>query len=56
LRGSPEHLTPTVLVPLAHTCIDAPARFLPLLGTAFETLTLWERMGSDVTAVISSSC
>ncbi|WP_306318940.1 MULTISPECIES: GNAT family N-acetyltransferase [unclassified Streptomyces] len=44
LRGSPEGLTPADLAPLAHSRIDAPARFLPLLGAAFDRVTPWERM------------
>lgn len=44
LRGAPDALTPDMLAPLAHTYIEAPARFLPALGTAFDRLTPWERM------------
>ncbi|MCL8015200.1 GNAT family N-acetyltransferase [Streptomyces sp. AS02] len=44
LRGAPEDLTPDALAPLAGTRIDAPARFLPALGVAFERLTPWDRM------------
>ncbi|MFE5924003.1 GNAT family N-acetyltransferase, partial [Streptomyces sp. NPDC056468] len=44
LRGSPEALTPEILAPLAGTRIDAPPRFLPALGAAFERLTPWDRM------------
>ncbi|WP_240797271.1 GNAT family N-acetyltransferase [Streptomyces sp. F001] len=44
LRGSPDLLTPEVLAPLAGSRIDAPARFLPALGAAFERLIPWERM------------
>lgn len=44
LRGSPEDLAPGVLAPLAGTRIDAPARFLPFLGAAFERITPWDRM------------
>ncbi|MGW3730053.1 GNAT family N-acetyltransferase [Streptomyces sp. NPDC000851] len=44
LRGSPELLTPEVLASLAGSRIDAPSRFLPVLGAAFERLTPWERM------------
>ncbi|MGW2651952.1 GNAT family N-acetyltransferase [Streptomyces sp. NPDC001393] len=44
LRGSPEELTPDVLAPLAGNRVEAPARFLPALGAAFDRLTPWERM------------
>lgn len=44
LRGSPEELTPDVLAPLAGNRVEAPARFLPALGTAFDRLTPRERM------------
>ncbi|WP_055565156.1 GNAT family N-acetyltransferase [Streptomyces atriruber] len=44
LRGTPDGMTPDDLAPLAHSSIDAPARFLPLLGAAFTSLTPWERM------------
>jgi len=44
LRGTPDTLTPETLAPLAHTYIEAPARFLPTLGAAFDRLTPWERM------------
>ncbi|MYW62627.1 GNAT family N-acetyltransferase [Streptomyces sp. SID8379] len=44
LRGTPDDLTPKDLGPLAHSYIDAPARFHPLLAAAFTTLTPWERM------------
>ncbi|WP_261989396.1 GNAT family N-acetyltransferase, partial [Streptomyces sp. uw30] len=44
LRGVPDTLTADVLAPLAGTRIEAPARFLPSLGAAFERLTPWERM------------
>lgn len=44
LRGSPDELTPEGLAPLAGNRIDAPGRFLPALGAAFERLTPWERM------------
>ncbi|MFJ5534863.1 GNAT family N-acetyltransferase [Streptomyces sp. NPDC093261] len=44
LRGSPEELTPNLLAPLAGNRVEAPARFLPALGAAFDRLTPWERM------------
>ncbi|GHE00845.1 GNAT family N-acetyltransferase [Streptomyces alanosinicus] len=44
LRGSPEELTPALLAPLAGNRVEAPARFLPALGAAFDRLTPWERM------------
>lgn len=44
LRGSPEQLTPGLLDPLAGHRVEAPARFLPALGTDFDRLTPWERM------------
>ncbi|MFF3904514.1 GNAT family N-acetyltransferase [Streptomyces sp. NPDC001848] len=44
LRGSPEKLTPDLLAPLAGNRVEAPARFLPALGAAFDRLTPWERM------------
>ncbi|MFC9097321.1 GNAT family N-acetyltransferase [Streptomyces sp. NPDC057072] len=44
LRGTPDALTPEALAPLAHHYIDAPARFLPTLHSAFDRLTPWERM------------
>ncbi|WP_369390897.1 GNAT family N-acetyltransferase [Streptomyces sp. CG1] len=44
LRGSPDHLTPGLLAPLAGNRFEAPARLLPALGAAFDRLTPWERM------------
>ncbi|MFI7337766.1 GNAT family N-acetyltransferase [Streptomyces sp. NPDC050085] len=44
LRGDPDALTSAALAPFAHAYVDAPARFLPLLGAAFDRLTPWERM------------
>ncbi|MGW7385735.1 GNAT family N-acetyltransferase [Streptomyces sp. NPDC054794] len=44
LRGIPDTLGPEVLAPLAGSRVDAPARFLPALGAAFDRLTPWERM------------
>ncbi|MCX5206189.1 GNAT family N-acetyltransferase [Streptomyces sp. NBC_00237] len=44
LRGNPGALTPDDLAPFSGAYVDAPARFLPLLGTAFPRLCPWERM------------
>jgi GNAT superfamily N-acetyltransferase len=44
LRGAPDTLAPEDLVPLANSRIEAPARFVPALGTAFDRITPWERM------------
>ncbi|MFD1313697.1 GNAT family N-acetyltransferase [Streptomyces kaempferi] len=44
LRGDPDALTAGDLTPLADCCIDAPDRFLPALGTAFDQVIPWERM------------
>ncbi|MEU9992627.1 GNAT family N-acetyltransferase [Streptomyces sp. NPDC007971] len=44
LRGNPEELAPRLLAPLAGNRVEAPARFLPTLGAAFDRLTPWERM------------
>ncbi|MEV0173727.1 GNAT family N-acetyltransferase [Streptomyces sp. NPDC050803] len=44
LRGAPDALTPEALAPLAGSRIEAPERFLPALGAAFDRLTPWERM------------
>ncbi|MHB9855775.1 GNAT family N-acetyltransferase [Streptomyces krungchingensis] len=44
LRGSAEELTPDVLASLAGNRVEAPPRFLPALGAAFDRLTPWERM------------
>ncbi|AZP15194.1 GNAT family N-acetyltransferase [Streptomyces aquilus] len=44
LRGVPDAPTPETLAPLAGCRIDAPSRFLPALGSAFERLTPWERI------------
>ncbi|SDM51824.1 hypothetical protein SAMN04487981_101796 [Streptomyces sp. cf386] len=44
LRGAPDTLSPEILAPLAGNRIDAPARFLPALGAAFDRITPWERM------------
>ncbi|MEV0322519.1 GNAT family N-acetyltransferase [Streptomyces sp. NPDC050658] len=44
LRGATDGLTPEDLAPFADSHIDAPDRFLPLLGAAFTRLTPTERM------------
>ncbi|MFD5569154.1 GNAT family N-acetyltransferase [Streptomyces cadmiisoli] len=44
LRGAADLLTPESLAPLAGSRIDAPSRFLPALGAAFDRITPWERM------------
>ncbi|MCX4680750.1 GNAT family N-acetyltransferase [Streptomyces sp. NBC_01433] len=44
LRGDPRALAPTALAPLASLCVQAPARFLPVLSTAFTCLDPGERM------------
>ncbi|WEO93183.1 hypothetical protein A6P39_003450 [Streptomyces sp. FXJ1.172] len=44
LRGTPQELTPDLLAPPAGNRVQAPARFLPALGAAFDRLTPWERM------------
>ncbi|MFF3767664.1 GNAT family N-acetyltransferase [Streptomyces sp. NPDC001922] len=44
LRGDPRVLDPLRLAPLDGAYVDAPDRFLPLLGAAFRRLTPWERM------------
>ncbi|MGH4035765.1 GNAT family N-acetyltransferase [Actinomycetota bacterium Odt1-20B] len=44
LRGDPRALTPEDLSPLGDSHIHAPARFLPLLGAAFQQLVPCERM------------
>ncbi|MFG2194224.1 GNAT family N-acetyltransferase [Streptomyces sp. NPDC048639] len=46
VRGDPRATGPEALAPLAHTYIDAPARFLPVLRAAFVSLVPWERMVS----------
>ncbi|MGG2464110.1 GNAT family N-acetyltransferase [Streptomyces sp. RGM 3693] len=45
LRGEPTALAPLALAPFAAHYVQAPARFLPLLGCAFDGLAPWERMG-----------
>ncbi|WP_328885643.1 GNAT family N-acetyltransferase [Streptomyces sp. NBC_00316] len=44
LRGDPGALTPADLAPLASRYIEAPTRFLPVLGAAFDRIMPWERM------------
>ncbi|MFD9216863.1 GNAT family N-acetyltransferase [Streptomyces sp. NPDC087659] len=44
LRGDPRALTPESLAPLSGRCIEAPDRFLPVLGAAFDRVLPWERM------------
>ncbi|MFF0729901.1 GNAT family N-acetyltransferase [Streptomyces sp. NPDC004134] len=43
LRGSPEALTAADLAPLAHTYLDVPPHFQPLLTAAFDRIALYER-------------
>ncbi|ANZ13834.1 FR47-like protein [Streptomyces noursei ATCC 11455] len=45
LRGEPTALAPLALAPFSAHYVQAPARFLPLLGRAFDGLVPWERMG-----------
>ncbi|MFE3179369.1 GNAT family N-acetyltransferase [Streptomyces violascens] len=44
LRGDPGALDPAGLAPLAHRYVEAPGRFLPLLGASFDRVVPWERM------------
>ncbi|WP_328390053.1 GNAT family N-acetyltransferase [Streptomyces sp. NBC_00400] len=44
LRGEPTALAPIALAPFSAHYVQAPARFLPLLGSAFDLLVPWERM------------
>ncbi|MFE0172021.1 GNAT family N-acetyltransferase [Streptomyces sp. NPDC059002] len=44
LSGDPHSLTPGLLVPFARSRVEAPARFLPVLGAAFDRLVPVERM------------
>ncbi|MFJ9942036.1 GNAT family N-acetyltransferase [Streptomyces erythrochromogenes] len=44
LRGDPSRLTPDDLARFAGQYIEAPARFRPSLGSAFERVVPWERM------------
>ncbi|MFB6601953.1 GNAT family N-acetyltransferase [Streptomyces noursei] len=43
-RGDPTALAPLALARFAAHYAQAPARFLPLLGSAFDLLVPWERM------------
>ncbi|AWZ03427.1 MULTISPECIES: GNAT family N-acetyltransferase [unclassified Streptomyces] len=44
LRGDPSGLTPEALAPFAGGYVEAPARFLPVLGGAFRRVDPWERL------------
>ncbi|MEU8761976.1 GNAT family N-acetyltransferase [Streptomyces sp. NPDC048659] len=44
LAGDPTALPAAALAPFAGQHVEAPDRFLPALGAAFERLTPWERM------------
>ncbi|MGW7088456.1 GNAT family N-acetyltransferase [Streptomyces sp. NPDC054871] len=44
LRGAPEAVDPAKLSPFAHSHVGATARFLPLLGAAFDRVVPAERM------------
>lgn len=44
LRGDPGALLPAELAPLGSRYIEAPARFLPVLGASFDRIMPWERM------------
>ncbi|WP_443057785.1 SDR family NAD(P)-dependent oxidoreductase [Streptomyces sp. NBC_00724] len=44
LRGDPGALVPAELAPLGSRYIEAPARFLPVLGASFDRIMPWERM------------
>ncbi|MCX4821542.1 GNAT family N-acetyltransferase [Streptomyces sp. NBC_01142] len=44
LRGDPRALSPESLSPLSGSYIEAPSRFLPVLGAAFDRIDPWERM------------
>ncbi|WP_435601874.1 GNAT family N-acetyltransferase [Streptomyces sp. bgisy130] len=44
LRGEPTALAPIALAPFAAHYVQAPVRFLPLLGSAFDLLVPWERL------------
>ncbi|MFE7313443.1 GNAT family N-acetyltransferase [Streptomyces sp. NPDC057555] len=43
-RGDPTALAPLSLAGFAAHYVQAPARFLPLLGSSFDLLVPWERM------------
>lgn len=44
LRGDPQALSPRDLGVFADHYIEAPARFLPLIGAAFDRVVPWQRM------------
>ncbi|MGW2229084.1 GNAT family N-acetyltransferase [Streptomyces formicae] len=44
LGGDPHSLTPSLLAPFARSRVEAPVRFLPVLGAAFDRLVPVERM------------
>ncbi|MFD9032268.1 GNAT family N-acetyltransferase [Streptomyces sp. NPDC059567] len=44
LAGDPTAISADRLEPLAGHCVEAPDRFLPTLGAAFDRLDPWERM------------
>lgn len=44
LRGDPDALTPDALARFAGSYVEAPARFLPVLGGGFQRIDPWERM------------
>ncbi|GAA3145914.1 GNAT family N-acetyltransferase [Streptomyces rectiviolaceus] len=44
LRGDPDAVDPAQLAPFAHSHVGAMARFLPLLGAAFDRIVPAERM------------
>ncbi|MFJ3928456.1 GNAT family N-acetyltransferase [Streptomyces sp. NPDC090022] len=44
LRGDPSALEPADLAPFANTSIEAPDRFRPLLGSAFDQIRPWPRI------------
>ncbi|MEU4120891.1 MULTISPECIES: GNAT family N-acetyltransferase [Streptomyces] len=44
LRGDPQALTPKNLAVFADHYIEAPGRFLPLIGAAFDRVVPWKRM------------
>ncbi|WP_438310255.1 GNAT family N-acetyltransferase [Streptomyces sp. HUAS TT3] len=44
LRGEPGALTPGELAVFADRSVEAPGRFLPLLGAAFQRVVPWQRV------------
>ncbi|MFD4630987.1 GNAT family N-acetyltransferase [Streptomyces sp. NPDC058284] len=44
LSGDPGSVAPDLLSPFAHSHVETPARFLPVLGAAFDRLVPAERM------------